>query len=254
MENPMNMDDLGVPPFQQTSRKPNGSLKHRRVWYNSHYSQNQLVFFSQLLRRIYHLWSCVVQRCEDHQKSIEIPKDHETIGKRINYHHWYEQRDSYATNIWEHDQLCCCILISHSVSIYKSSCLVYMGVFHSHGGAPKWSVYFMENPFIHRWLGSTPISGTPHIPLRNSWLVVSTPPKNMSSSVRMTIPNNNVLFVKIGLGRWLVYHLSSFTCCFLGVCYTPLFINQPMGIWDIYDSQFMEKSNLATKPPTYIGD
>ena len=120
------------------------------------------------------------------------------------------------------------------------------------GRSISWKIHLYIDD--HRWLGSTPISGTPHIPLRNSWLVVSTPPKNMSSSVRMTIPNNNVLFVKIGLGRWLVYHLSSFTCCFLGVCYTPLFINQPMGIWDIYDSQFMEKSNLATKPPTYIGD
>ena len=40
-------------------------------------------------------------------------------------------------------------------------------------------------------------------------------------------------------GAGLVYHLSSFTCCYFGVSSTPeIFINQPMGIWDIYGNEF----------------
>ena len=44
------------------------------------------------------------------------------------------------------------------------------GRFHSHGGAPKWLVYFLENPNL-KWMmtGGTPISGKPHIAQRVSW-------------------------------------------------------------------------------------
>ena len=45
-------------------------------------------FFFELSIGIYQMWSCVVQCCEDRQKSVQIPKDYETIGKRISYHHW----------------------------------------------------------------------------------------------------------------------------------------------------------------------
>ena len=44
----------------------------------------------------------------------------------------------------------------------------------------------------------------------------------------------DVLMVEIALGRWLVYHLSSLTDWYRGKTQTPLLINQPMGIWDIY--------------------
>ena len=65
-------------------------------------------------------------------------------------------------------------------------------------------------------------------------LVVSTPPKNIILSIGMIIPKiwgekvpnhqpakafkaiNNVLLVKIGLGWWLAYHLSSLPIAFSG--------------------------------------
>ena len=42
------------------------------------------------------------------------------------------------------------------------------------------------------------------------------------------------------MGRWLVYHLSSFTCCYRGI-QAPLLLNQPMGIWDIYEHVYVWK-------------
>ena len=47
---------------------------------------------------------------------------------------------------------------------------------------------------------------------------------------------NNVFLVNIVLGRWLVYHLSSFTDCNSEFVKHPsFFINQPMEICDIYE-------------------
>jgi len=50
----------------------------------------------------------------------------------------------------------------------------------------------------------------------------------------------DIFLVKIGLGRGLVNPIYHQKPVVKGVCSNPsIFINQPMGIWDIYDAIYL---------------
>ena len=104
-----------------------------------------------------------------------------------------------------------------------------------------WMVHFEDSPRTLRNVDQ-PWPVDPVTPWRlylskARFTVTLSPPGAACRNHAVTI--NNVLLVKVGLGRWLVYHLSSITYWdllgFIGLVWNPSkFINQPMGIWDIY--------------------
>ena len=68
-----------------------------------------------------------------------------------------------------------------------------------------------------------------------------TSPRCPPSYVGFFIPPNNVLLVKCcGAGDWYTIVLMKPVACFHGRPPSSIFIHQPMGIWDIYDTPIIK--------------